>query len=256
MGKRSIKAYIEDVSGNLAQERGDELGELLRLGSDAALEDAIAGQNAVSWENQVRRLDGVWADIALGHLKVVKAVLNGDYATAFADQNLAAQSARQFHQVATNMPRWVLPVLYTLNLDLRKLAILADQQLRDSGQKALSLEEAARTMNKAFSVCATDRYSTLERSRKWGAFFVCNLLFQTYFRLKQINLASTLIRSLTSADLPDLELYPIAHVVTFKYYMGVLAFFNEQYDKRCRARGPYEDIYVNNRRYSFGGDYI
>ncbi|KAJ3350480.1 hypothetical protein HDU83_009680 [Entophlyctis luteolus] len=32
-------------------------------------------------------------------------------------------------------------------------------------------------------------------------------------------------------DLPSLEEYPISHVVSYKYYMGVLAFYDEQYKK-------------------------
>ncbi|KAJ3100585.1 COP9 signalosome (CSN) subunit [Phlyctochytrium planicorne] len=76
--------------------------------------------------------------------------------------------------------------------------------------------------------------------------------------LKQINLATNLIKSIRNADLPEIEKYPIGHVVAFKYYMGVLAFFNEQYSKadeeltfaltHCRARGPSPNIYQTNRR--------
>ncbi|KAJ3116749.1 COP9 signalosome (CSN) subunit [Phlyctochytrium bullatum] len=76
--------------------------------------------------------------------------------------------------------------------------------------------------------------------------------------LKQINLASNLIKSLKSADLPELDKYPIGHVVTFRYYMGVLAFFNEEYARadeeltyamrHCRTQGPDPELYANNRK--------
>ncbi|KAJ3378114.1 COP9 signalosome (CSN) subunit [Entophlyctis sp. JEL0112] len=50
-------------------------------------------------------------------------------------------------------------------------------------------------------------------------------------QLKQVNLATNLIRSFKGLDLPSLEEYPISHVVSYKYYMGVLAFYDEQYKK-------------------------
>jgi hypothetical protein len=33
------------------------------------------------------------------------------------------------------------------------------------------------------------------------------------------------------ADLPAFELYPAAHRVTYKYYIGVIAFLQEDYNK-------------------------
>ncbi|KAI8619771.1 hypothetical protein BC830DRAFT_1102634 [Chytriomyces sp. MP71] len=135
---------------------------------------------------------------------------------------------------ATSAGRWVLPALFAASLRLFSLAVHADTVLAKRSEKPRCLEEAARTLNKAFSVCATDRFNTLPTSRKWGSYYMCNLLFRTYFRLRQINLAGNLIRSLKSVDLPDLDQFPIAHAVTYRYYMGVLAFYDEQYK---RAQG-------------------
>jgi hypothetical protein len=38
------------------------------------------------------------------------------------------------------------------------------------------------------------------------------------------------LKSIESADLPDLERYPKPVQVTFKYYLGVLNFYNEKFD--------------------------
>ena len=58
-----------------------------------------------------------------------------------------------------------------------------------------------------------------------------NLLFKTYFRLNSISLCKTILKSLeaTSRDMPPLEAFPKAHQVTFKYYLGVIHFLDEDY---------------------------
>lgn len=50
-------------------------------------------------------------------------------------------------------------------------------------------------------------------------------------QLKSLGLCRNILRALSAADLPDFELFPRAQRVTFKYYLGVLAFLNEEYVK-------------------------
>ena len=106
--------------------------------------------------------------------------------------------------------RWIVPIMLIINQELQISSSLADEVLLSgsTGIVADNLEKAARTMNKAFSLCATDRYSVLEESRKWGTYAIVNILFKTYFKLSSTNLCSTILRSLSSADLPDLSEYP------------------------------------------------
>ncbi|KAJ3051053.1 COP9 signalosome (CSN) subunit [Rhizophlyctis rosea] len=49
--------------------------------------------------------------------------------------------------------------------------------------------------------------------------------------MNQTNLVGTIMRSVANADLVPLERYPLADQVTFKYYTGILAFFEEKYQK-------------------------
>ncbi|KAI9342742.1 hypothetical protein DFJ73DRAFT_842194 [Zopfochytrium polystomum] len=239
-------------------EDGHELARLLRVGPAAefarSLEQHLRSTAVDVLEASTRRLDSPWNDVFASHLKSLQCFYNYDLDGAFREQNYKAQ---YLHQAATSLPRWVLPVIFTINSDLYASAVIGDENLKARGQKPTFLEEAARTMNKAFSVCATDRFSSRDQSRKWGAYYVCNLLMRTYFKLGQINLCTNLLRSIASADLPPIEQYPIAHVVTFKYYLGVLAFFNEDYAKadvelsfalkRCLATGSNMSIINKNR---------
>jgi hypothetical protein len=106
--------------------------------------------------------------------------------------------------------QWCIPIMITINQELQNDSSLADDVLLKTGDKADNLEKAARTMNKAFSLCATDRCSNIDDSRKWGTYAIINILFKTYFKLSSTNLCSTILRSLASADLPKLEEFPKA----------------------------------------------
>jgi hypothetical protein len=56
---------------------------------------------------------------------------------------------------------WLLPVLYTVCRDLRVFAIRADIEDKGEGKSAEKLEDAARTLNKMFTLCLSDRYGTM-----------------------------------------------------------------------------------------------
>jgi COP9 signalosome complex subunit 12 len=51
-------------------------------------------------------------------------------------------------------------------------------------------------------------------------------------QLKNISLSNNVVKSISAqSDLPNFNLYPSAHRVTYKYYTGVLAFLQEDYAK-------------------------
>ncbi|KAF2458183.1 hypothetical protein BDY21DRAFT_371065 [Lineolata rhizophorae] len=142
---------------------------------------------------------------------------------------------------------WTIPCLYVAGKYLRVFAIKADKQasayngsvkFNDGFQddvvgaigKNEKLEDAARQINRIFSLCIGDR-APLEESRKWGLYYITNLLFKTYFKLNSISLSKNIMRSLqaSSTDMPPLSAFPKSHRVTFKYYAGVVYFLDEDY---------------------------
>ncbi|KAG0636759.1 hypothetical protein HOY80DRAFT_325228 [Tuber brumale] len=129
-----------------------------------------------------------------------------------------------------NWPHWTLPVMYQICLSLRTVAILSDDQARKLGKTSEHLEDAARYINKAFTLCISDR-APIEESRKWGTYYIVNLMFKTYFKLNSVGLAKNILRVLPAslADMPPLEAFPKSHIVTFKYYCGVVSFLEEDY---------------------------
>lgn len=123
---------------------------------------------------------------------------------------------------------WVLPVLFSACRDVHNLAIKADAVAEEQGQPAEYLEEAARIINRAFTLCITDR-APLEASRKWGTYCVIGILFRTYFKLDKLSLTKNVLRAVEVSELPPLQYFPKAHIVTWRYYLGVIAFMGEDY---------------------------
>lgn len=75
----------------------------------------------------------------------------------------------------------------------------------------------------------------LETSRKWGVYNIINLQFKTYFKLNSISLSKNIINAMkaTRGDMPELSQFPKSHQVTFKYYLGVISFLDENYTEVC-----------------------
>ena len=113
-------------------------------------------------------------------------------------------------------------MLYITGKHLRVFAIKADESAQAIGEdgafsngglqediaggsKNEKLEDAARVINRMFTLCISDRYvetnrmslfivlrdhllsaccrAPLEESRKWGLYYITNLLFKTYFKV-------------------------------------------------------------------------
>ncbi|KAK4692751.1 COP9 signalosome complex subunit 12, partial [Lecanoromycetidae sp. Uapishka_2] len=140
---------------------------------------------------------------------------------------------------------WTLPVLYIAGKHLRIFAIKADESaggdtafkieglqedIAGDYGKNQQLEDAARVINRMFMLCHSDR-APLEESRKWGLYYTTNLLFKTYFKLNSIGLSKNCLRAISASkmDMPDLDAFPRSHIVTFKYYVGVIQFLEEDY---------------------------
>ncbi|KAL8846756.1 MAG: hypothetical protein Q9221_008162 [Calogaya cf. arnoldii] len=154
---------------------------------------------------------------------------------------------------ASGFQSWTLPVLYKTGKYLRVFAIKADEeQAAKVGNGAVKtendgigdditsgafeknerLEDAARVINRVFTLCISDR-APMEESRKWGLYHTTNLLFKTYFKLNSISLSKNCLRAIqaSATDMPPMSHFPKSHIVTFRYYVGVIHFLDEEYHK-------------------------
>lgn len=145
---------------------------------------------------------------------------------------------------------WTIPSLYLVGKYLRLFAIKSDEERSrnppaaasggnlfqddfdpDAGRQA-QLRDCEQHLKRIFTLCLTDR-APLDESRKWGIYFIVNLLFKTYFKLNQASLSRNILTSLKAlngrGDMPPLDSFPKSQRVTFKFYEGILYFLEENY---------------------------
>ncbi|KAL3958986.1 hypothetical protein ACCO45_007148 [Purpureocillium lilacinum] len=141
---------------------------------------------------------------------------------------------------------WTIPSLYLVGKYLRLFAIKSDDERSrssadpttaaslmqddfdpESGKQA-QLRDCEQHLKRIFTLCLNDR-APIEESRKWGIYFVINLLFKTYFKLNSASLSRTILKTLAvyndKGDMPPLEAFPKAQRVTFKYYEECCSFW-------------------------------
>ncbi|KAF2139859.1 uncharacterized protein K452DRAFT_299840 [Aplosporella prunicola CBS 121167] len=198
-----------------------------------------------------------WVDVFVAYWKAVGEILTAEEITRQGHKEADwAKVYIAWKDVVNNLikgysnahfPAWSIPCLYAAAKYLRTFAMTADERASknkgsvsfntgfqddvvDSLGKNEKLEDAARQINRIFTLCISDRES-LEDSRKWALYYVTNILFKTYFKLNAVGLSKNLLRSLHASrhDMPSLDVFPKSHQVTFKYYCGVLSFLDEDY---------------------------
>ena len=69
--------------------------------------------------------------------------------------------------------------------------------------------------------------------KRYAALEVANTLFRVTFKLKNLRLADSIMKSVTHNLAPDSQApfhtFPISQQVTYKFFQGRIAVFNEEY---------------------------
>lgn len=122
-----------------------------------------------------RALPEPYDELLGARLHALGAAAARNFSEAFTQQEACLSAAHRVFQ--ENGADWLLPVIQVVDRAIRRLALQADAQLRGRGEKADRLQEAARILNRSFTITITDR-APLETSKKWGALAVINELFK------------------------------------------------------------------------------
>lgn len=69
------------------------------------------------------------------------------------------------------------------------------------------------------------------RAKRGATLPIVNQLFRVYFRINTLPMCKNLIRSLEAPNAMPLESFPIGQRVTYRFYTGRLAVFNEDFTK-------------------------
>lgn len=224
-----FSTYITQLNDALAQENGAVLAYLLRPtsphGKDLVKEFRDATRPLLN--RYKGSMVSPWDEIAIQYVLVCTHVAKRRPGDAFQEHTTLVSQFLRFFQENRG---WTLPALFSILRDLRDLAYDADFHARYNSQKSDFMEEAARVISKAFTHCITDRMSPPDQSRKWGVYYVAGLIMKSYFKVKRISLSKNILRALqANADIPPLSAFPRSHQVTYRYYIGMINFLNEDY---------------------------
>ncbi|WVQ83336.1 hypothetical protein IAT38_005475 [Cryptococcus sp. DSM 104549] len=229
-----LPQYISSFRDPLKHQDPQPLLRLLACDSKTArgLADTVGPIDARRLDNPGHTLEDPWDGIAVRHCAAVYSLhTKRDLVAAFNHQDALISLFLRWIQ---NQPSWALPVLYVLLNDLRDLGERADQlSYESSGGKTPNLEACARTVAKAFSVCATDRQFTGAQSRRTGVYHLACMTIKCYFKVGKPNLCKNVIRTVGSdPKTPAVDTAPLPDQVTWHFYIGMLAFLNGE-DKKA-----------------------
>ncbi|KAJ8514861.1 hypothetical protein ONZ45_g7641 [Pleurotus djamor] len=228
----NFSTFLTQLSDAINAENGPNLAYLLRPtgphGNDLSKEFRN-NATAATLRGYKGSIISPWDDIAIQYVLVCTHRIKGRHTDAFKDQ---LQLLTHFLKYFSANTGWTLPALFSILRDLRDLAANADTYAKCNNQPALCLEETARAIVPAFTNCIGDRVSPPSESRRWGVYYVVGLIFKSYFRVKRISLTKNILRALeANTDVPPLSAFPKSHQVTYRYYLGMIHFLNEQYPK-------------------------
>ncbi|KAJ3490722.1 hypothetical protein NLI96_g1203 [Meripilus lineatus] len=252
MPQMNFSTFLVQISEALREEKGPELAYLLKPleehGKSLVKEFRNPTRQSLSYYEG--SMESPWDEIAIQYVLVVNHCAKRRAIEAFKEE---CTLVSMFFRYFGNNSGWTLPALFSILRDLRDLAFDADLEARHKGQGGTeNMEHAARVISKAFSICITDRTSAYGESRKWGIYYVVGLILKSYFRVKRISLAKNILRAIdANPDIPPLSSYPRSHQVgcifvlpiirlirsqvSYRYYIGMLSFLNEDFAKASMA---------------------
>ncbi|KAK3827784.1 MAG: hypothetical protein J3Q66DRAFT_321083 [Benniella sp.] len=115
--------------------------------------------------------------------------------------------------------QWLSSLLTDLSYSLVDWAIVADQESPNAKELRIS-DAASKHLSRAINIVINDKVSTeLFESKKTALYYLANLMFRVYFKLKSTRLMPTLINNIAKASV-DLSQYPMSQQVTHQFYLG------------------------------------
>jgi len=139
-----------------------------------------------------------------------------------------------FHKVfGASSGNLLVPTLHAICRSTHHLAVAADVQGQTTNSHP-KVQHAVSLLQESFSRTFNDRtefrpslHYTSEGSKKAGVLCIVNELFAMYFVLNTLRLCKNLLRPVESRNLHQNQ--RMGDMVTYKYYVGRLALFEDQY---------------------------
>jgi nuclear mRNA export protein PCID2/THP1 len=232
----SAKQHFQLIGRAINTENGQALSEILSLpllscskSQRSAAEELLAHTARMDLDQECRSYisDNNMKDLVMFAIMASNHVVSGEWRAAFKAQRSVHSSLLEYFKEEN----WVIPLMKSVSEDLRLLAIQSDVALRNPDNE--NLREAEIALKNGFTAVGKDR-TPLEQptSKKRAIFAVTNALFKIYFKLNTLHNCTMIINVIearTSKVLDNLQYFPVCDVVTYKYYIGRLKMFEDDY---------------------------
>uniref|UniRef100_A0A7R9VIM2 PCI domain-containing protein n=1 Tax=Chlamydomonas euryale TaxID=1486919 RepID=A0A7R9VIM2_9CHLO len=246
----SLSSFLGAVRNAINNEDGEALRALLRFDSDAAfavmqLAQRGAGIPVGSVHGQIRQ---PWADAIVSYLQALMYSSQG--------QRLAAcKEFRERHGRclldALKEEPWVVSAVVGMAVTLKQLSEAADQEQAKLKGPTNQLATMAMFLQQLFSSTAAAKGAGSEPKRQAAVAIGC-IMMKVYFQCNTINNCKNVINTIDGV-LKNLDTAPAAYRVTFRYYTGRLAAYDEDYDKAdahltYAFENSHRDAMINKRK--------
>ncbi|XP_043261708.1 PCI domain-containing protein 2 isoform X1 [Colletes gigas] len=220
-----MDSYIIQVRRAWLNQDGDSLADLLSLKHSRVSLPQIVSETAMT--KVMEHLSTPLDDLVFYHLKTVVAMNKDDSLTMYNYQSSAVQSLTKILQIQKE-ENWMLPVMNVMCLELRLLAVCAENTKSNKSMKPGEiLEKCADCLMGCFRVCACDNRSSEDDTKRWGMLTLVNQLLKIYFRINKLHLCRPLIRAIESS--PYKAHFALAQQITYKFFVGRKAMFDSDY---------------------------
>lgn len=229
-----------EMSRCVERSDGVRLARLMRMVDNKALSDRVidlaASVQAGKAKNDLYERVAIeecgekWGPVA-GRAVLGRAALAADNLEAA--YSFAVAGYNGLLSVCRDEGAWTVPVLRRWTYEARIIAQRADamryKRARVQGNvdtnRNDNLRDVETTLKKGFSMCWTDR-----QGKKVATLYVVSQLMKIYFRLNLLKLGQPIIRSLEVQNKElDWSQFPSADVVTYRFFVGRLRMFEDQY---------------------------
>jgi len=138
------------------------------------------------------------------------------------------------HALGSSKGNWLIPALHVVCRNSHRTATLADTSTGNRNDHA-RLQGAVTLLQTSYSKTLNDRVElkpnepfSEEGSKKVGVLYIVNQLFSMYFKLNTLRLCKNLLKPVESRGIH--ESGTMGEMVTYRYYVGRLNMFEDQYD--------------------------
>lgn len=242
----SFAAYLGEVAAAIRGEEGSTLKHLLNANNVDARQAVFEATNTnPRWDptpSCSSRLPSPWDEVIAPHFLCMAALVKGSSVEAY---NHIANCVQPFlRSFRADTSAWCIEPMHCLVHNVHNVASAADAELKRAGKKASKLTDAGRLLQQCFSTALQGQGY---KPKKLATLEVVNTLFRIYFTLNTLRLCKNLIKSVDSPLLPDFKNFPLAQRVTYRFYVGRLAVFDEDY---VRAKEFLEFAFDNCEPYA------